>query len=126
MNNNNKNDEEFKIGKKAEIVITYTLDVTTNRKSFPVKYRRIVDRMQIYAFEIFDNVMDANECDVRTDALERRRLQTRAISICNRLLVLINYCLAKNLISSATCEAWTEHVCNVKYMTLHWRTREKR
>lgn len=126
MSNNNKIDEEFKIGKKAEIVITYTLDVTTNRKNFPVKYRRIVDRMQIYAFEIFDNVMDANECDVCTEALERRRLQTRAISICNRLLVLINYCLSKNLISSATCETWTEHVCNVKYMTLHWRTREKR
>lgn len=126
MSSNNKNDEEFKIGKKAETLIAYTFDVTTNRKKYPVKFRRLVDRMQLYALDIFDYVMDANECDIYTELPERRRLQTKAINTCNRIMVLINYCLSKNLISAATCEEWTEHVCNVKYMTISWRTREKR
>ena len=113
----------FEIGNKAEQLYFSVFDITTNRKHYPVKFRRLADNLQAYALDIHSGVLNANS--IKTDTPQRRirkyDLQTQAIADCNKFLSLIKYSLHAGLISFATSELWTGLVHDIKFMTIAWR-----
>lgn len=117
------NDVRFLLGDKAEKLYFSVLDETSNRKHFPVKFRRLADRMQEYALDIHSDIMEAN--GMRTDSVSnkvrRYDTQTRVITRCSKFMSLVKYCLHAKLIGSSLAEQWAEMINDVKYMTLAWR-----
>lgn len=116
-------ERKFEIGEKSEQLYFKVFDLTTNRQHYPVKFRRMADKMQEYALEIHSDILDANSYTSGSPAHKQKRydLQTCAITKCNKFLSLTKYCLHAHLISFATCEEWTNLVHDIKYMTLAWR-----
>lgn len=113
----------FEIGVKAEALYFEVFDRTTSRDHYPVRFRRLSDRIQECALNIYCNAVDANA--VRSDTVRGKErayeLKTAVVSDCNKLLSLTKYSMAKKLISAATGESWTELIHDVKFMTLAWR-----
>lgn len=113
----------FEIGVKAEALYFDVFDKTTSRDHYPVRFRRLSDRLQDYALNVYCNAVDAN--GIRTDTMRGKEkayeLKTSVVSDCNKLLSLAKYSLHKNLISVSTCEEWVKQIHDVKYMTLSWR-----
>lgn len=114
---------KFDIGDKAEALYFTVLDITTNRKHYPTKFRRVADKLQELALNIYSDVIDANSfrIDSPTQRQKRFDFQTSAITNCNKFLSLNKYSLHAQLISAATSESWTNLAHDVKYMTLAWR-----
>lgn len=114
---------KFEIGNKTEQLLFSVFDITTNRKHYPVKFRRLSDKLQEYVLDIHSDILDANsfKTDLQQHKAKRYDLQTSAITKCNKFLSLVKYSLHTNLISYATSELWTNLVHDIKYMTLAWR-----
>lgn len=114
---------KFEIGCKAEKLYFDVFDITTNRQHYPVKFRRMSDRLQEYALDIHSDILDANS--FKTDSINHKQrrfdLQTSAITKCNKLASLIKYSLHAHLISEATSESLISQIHDIKYMTLAWR-----
>ena len=114
---------KFEIGNKAEQLYFSVFDITTNRSHYPVKFRRLADRLQEYALDIHSDLLDANayKHDTLQHTTRRYDLQTSAITKCNKFISLVKYSLNSRLISVATAEKWTGLVHDIKFMTLAWR-----
>lgn len=115
--------EKFEIGNKAEKLMFLILDATTNRKNYPVKFRRVSDSLQSCAINTVSCILNANNIKQTLPEWKRRRaeLQTAAVSEIDKLLLFTKYSLHAKLISSATAETWTSLAHDLKYMTLAWR-----
>ena len=113
----------FELGNKAEKLYFNVLDITTNRKHYPNKFRRLSDKLQEYALDIYGDIMDANsfKSDTPQHRMKRFDLQTSAITKCNKFLSLVKYSLHAQLISFATSEEWTNLTHDIKFTTLAWR-----
>ena len=113
----------FQLVDKAEQLVFAVLDITTNRSHYPVKFRRLSDRLQEYVLNIQSSVIDANSIKPDTEFRKARRfeLQTQAIAGCNKFLSLTKYSLHAKLISSSTSEVWTGLAHDIKFMALAWR-----
>lgn len=118
-----QNNKTFLIGQKAEALFNSVFDLTTSRQHYPVKFRRLADKMQEYALEIHSQVIDANSFPKDTPAHITARFDaaTRAIAHCDKLFSLIKYSLSKQMISAASCEELSGLCHDVKYMSLSWR-----
>lgn len=116
-------DNRFLIGDKAEKLYFDILDKTTNRKKYPVKFRRVADKLQEVSINIYTSVVGANEITPNSESRKQYRFdfQTEAVASCKILNSLIKYCLHSKLISSATAEKWSNAATEVKKMTLAWR-----
>lgn len=114
---------KFEIGEKSEKLYFSVFDITTNRKGYPVKFRRLADKLQEYALDIHSDILDANSIKPDTEAhqISKYDLQTSTVAKCNKFLSLTKYSLYAHLISTATSEKWTNLVHDIKYMTLAWR-----
>ena len=116
-------EQKFEIGSKAEQLYFKVFDATTNRQHYPVRFRRLADKLQEVSLEIYSDLMDANS--FKTDTIQHRTarfdLQTKAITKCNKFLSLTKYSLHAKLISFATSEEWTQLAHDVKFMSLAWR-----
>lgn len=113
----------FELGNKAEKLYFDVFDVTTSREHYPVKYRRMADRLQEYALDIHSDILDANSIkgDTPRHKEDRFDLQTSAITKCNKFLSLVKYSLHAKLISFAKSEEWTNLAHDIKFMALAWR-----
>lgn len=114
---------KFEIGNKAERLYFEVFDTTTNRKHYPVKFRRLADKLQECVLDIYCDLIDANsfKTDTPQHKAARYDLQTKAITHCNKFLSLTRYSLHAKLISFATSEKWTELAHDIKFMSLAWR-----
>lgn len=114
---------KFLIGEKAEILYTEVFDLTTNRQHYPVKFRRLADKLQEYALDIHSDIMDANSYPTDTSNHKQKRydLQTSAITKCNKLASLVKYSLHAHLISFSTSEKLIALIHDVKFMAFAWR-----
>lgn len=110
---------QFELGNKAESLYFNVFDITTNRDHYPVRHRRLADRLQDYVLSIHSDLLDANA--LRPGDPDRYKYQTRVISTCTKFLSLTKYSLHARLISFATSEKWTALAHDIKYMTLAWR-----
>ena len=113
----------FEIGVKAEELYFDVLDKTTSRDHYPVRFRRLSDKIQELALDIYCGAVDANAIRTVTQTGREKAYEekTLVISGCNKLLSLTKYSMRKNLISAATGEKWTSLIHDVKYMSLAWR-----
>lgn len=121
MNKENK----FEIEVKAEKLYFIIFDLTTNRKHYPIKFRRLADKLQECALDIYGDILEANALPNNNNTVDGRQkrwlLQTGVITKCNKLLSLTKYSLYAHLISAATSEKWVAMTNDVKFMTLRWR-----
>lgn len=119
------NVKSFVIGDKSKELLTKVFDLTTSRNHYPVKFRRLSDRLQEYALNIHANVVDANSIKADTQNRKENRydIQTSAISNCDKFMALVEYSLHSNLLSGKTSEELTRLAMDVKYMTLSWRSK---
>lgn len=115
---------KFEIGDKAEKLLFSVFDLTTNRKSYPVKYRRLADFLQMTCLNIASAINKANlaKQSGAPDWRERRVvLQTTALGELENFQLVAKYSLHAGLISAATAELWSGMAHDIKYMTLAWR-----
>lgn len=114
---------KFDIGDKAKELMFKVFDMTTDKSHYPLKFRRLADRLQEYSLNIHSNVLDANSFRFDTPEHRTKRfdLQTEAITNVNKFLDLVDYSFSRNRISAATCEEWTGLAHDIKFMTLAWR-----
>lgn len=120
--------EKLDVIVKAIELYDYTLTTTSNRKKYPAKYRTLIERTQNTCIDIYDNLMEANRqrLDVPEERTDRRKMQTKAITYCDRLNLHIEMAMNHDLISKGTCEFWSKLVCDVKRMAIAWRSKDER
>ncbi|MBQ8630000.1 MAG: hypothetical protein IJ421_11075 [Prevotella sp.] len=113
----------FEIGNKAEQLYFSVFDITTIRQHYPVRYRRIADKLQEISLNIYGYLLDANSYVPDSEGHRAKRIekQTLAITECNKFLSLVRYSLHAKLISAAMSEQWTGLAYDIKHMTLAWR-----
>ncbi len=125
MGQDKAKEKEMQVIIKAKELSFYTLEITSNCKTFPKKFRfTLVDRMQRKSFDIYERLLEANRARVENKIL-RYDLQTNAITYCEELLFYIESSLRLNLITPKRAEYWSGLVSDVKHMTLAWRKRDK-
>ena len=119
--------ETFDTILKAQSLAEHTLRVTSNCNRYPKKYRfSLVDKMQNKSLEIYECIMEANRTDLRYFKRERSELQTRAITYCDQLDFYIELSYKLGIINEKSMEYWSKMVTDVKYMTIKWRTEDKK
>lgn len=104
----------------------YTFTITSNRKRYPNKYIALIKRIQNISMDIFETVLTANEIDLKTNHKLRYDAQTKAIRMCDRLSQFVEMSMRLKLIGSDTVQTWQKYICDVKYMTISWRTKENK
>lgn len=125
MGQDKTKEKEMQVIIKAKELSFYTIEITSNCKTFPKKFRfTLVDRMQRKSLNIYESLLEANRARVENKVL-RYDLQTNAITYCEELLFYIECSLRLNLITPKRAEYWSGLVSDVKHMTLAWRKRDK-
>lgn len=113
----------FEIANKAEQLYFSVFDITTIRQHYPVRYRRIADKLQEFSLNIYGYLLDASSIipDPEGNRIRRTEKQTLVLTECDKFLSLVRYSLHRNLISAAMSEQWTSLTYDIKHMTLAWR-----
>lgn len=121
-------DEKLDVIVKAIELYDYTITTTSNRKKYPAKYRVLIERTQNTCIDIYEALMEANRkrLDILEERKDRRNLQTKSIMLCDQLNLHIEMAKNHNLISSGSCEYWSKMVCDIKHMTIAWRSRDEK
>ena len=119
-------EHELKVIVKAKELAIHTFRLTSNCNRYPKKYRHsLVDRMQIKSLDIYDALLEANRINNVVRKQERCEMITKAITLCEELLFYIELSMELELLSNGSAEYWSKMVCDVKYMSLAWRTKER-
>jgi len=112
---------------KAMQLAEHTFRLTSNPNRYPKKYRfSLVDRMNLKAMDIYESLMEANRTDIRDYKRHRLELQTRAVTYCDQLLFYIELSKKLDIINSKSMEYWSKMVSDIKYMTIAWRTNDRK
>lgn len=118
---------ELKVILKAKELAKHTLIITSNANRYPKKFRfSLVDKMQNKSLEIYEKLHEANRTDLKHFKRERQELQTRAITYCDQLLYYIELSHELNIINEKSMEYWSKMVCDVKHLTIAWRTTDSK
>lgn len=107
-------------------LMEYTVNITSNRKRYPVKHITLIRRIQNTCMDIYESLMFANRKNVKTEKPQRLELETKAIAACDILSGYAEMSMNSNLIGSDTLEYWQGLINNVKYMTIAWRESDKK
>jgi hypothetical protein len=119
-------DNELKVIVKAKELAVHSFRLTSNCNRYPKKYRHsLVDRIQIKSLDIYDTLLEANRINNVVRKQERCEMITKAITLCEELLFYIELSMLLELLNKNSAEYWSKMVCDVKYMSLAWRTSER-
>jgi hypothetical protein len=119
-------EKELKVIIKAKELAKHTFTLTSNANRYPKKFRHsLVDRMQLKSIDIYTELFEANRTSNINDKQERLKKITNAITYCDELLFFIELSINLGLLTDSSLAYWTEMVCDVKYMAIAWRTKEK-
>lgn len=119
-------EKELKVIIKAKELAKHTFTLTSNSNRYPKKYRHsLVDRMQLKSIDIYTELFEANRTSNITKKEERLDKISKAITYCDELLFLIELSMQLGFLTDNSTAYWTEMVCDVKYMAIAWRTKEK-
>ena len=114
---------------KANDLVDYTLQICTNEKSFPKRYRWCVtNRIIDITYEICDLIIHANAVYVRPedDSLSRRlSYQTRALEMTEVLLNQIQRAYRRFSLESGRVEYWTGLIEEIQRLIRGWRSADK-
>ena len=120
-------DTDLKVIIKAKELAVHSFKLTSNCNRYPKKYRHsLVDKIQIKSIDIFETLMEANRINNVTDKKNRYEQITKAITYCDELMFLIELSMELGLLADNSASYWSKMVSDVKYMSIAWRTKEKR
>ena len=120
-------DTELKVIVKAKELMKHTYVLTSNANRYPKKFRHsLVDRMQIVSMDIYELLLEANRINNQTEKRIRCETITKAIMNCDKLLTYIELSMELNLLNPNSAAYWSKMVSDVKYMSIAWRTAEKK
>ncbi|MBQ2898006.1 MAG: four helix bundle protein [Clostridia bacterium] len=120
-------DTDLKVVIKAKELMKHTYVLTSNPNRYPKKYRHsLVDRLQLKSMDIYENLMEANRISNITDKKLRCETITKAITLCDELLTYIELSMELGILNAKSAEYWSKMVSDVKYMSIAWRTKEKK
>ena len=120
-------ENDLKVIVKAKELAVHSFKLTSNCNRYPKKYRHsLVDKIQIKSIDIFEMLMEANRISNVTDKRNRCETITKAITYCDELLFLIELSMELGLLIDKSAAYWSKMVSDVKYMSIAWRTKEKR
>lgn len=119
-------ENDLKVIVKAKELAVHSFKLTSNCNRYPKKYRHsLVDRIQLKSLDIYDTLVEANRINNVVRKQERCEMITKAITLCEELLFYIELSMQLDLLSNGSAEYWSKMVCDVKYMSLAWRTKER-
>lgn len=118
-------EEKLGVIVKAIDLLEHTMIITSNRKRYPVKYTRLIKRIQDKSMDIYECLMEANRLSCITTKPERLELQTKAITACDKLSCYVELSMKLNLVGENTVEQWQKKINDVKYMSIAWRTKDR-
>ncbi len=120
---------DLKVVTKANELVDYTLQICTNEKNFPKRYRWCVtNRLIDVTNEICDLIIHANAVYVRPedDSLSRRiSYQTRALELTEVLLNQIQRAYKRFSLESRRVEYWTGLIEEIQRLLRGWRKADK-
>lgn len=120
-------DNDLKVIVKAKELAVHSFRLTSNCNRYPKKYRHsLVDRIQIKSLEIHDKLLEANRINNASNKRERCETITTAITYCDELLFYIELSMNLGLLSDSSAAYWSKMVSDVKYMSIAWRTKERK
>lgn len=120
-------DNDLKVIVKAKELAVHSFKLTSNCNRYPKKYRHsLVDKIQIKSIDIFETLIEANRISNTTDKISRCENITKAITYCDELLFLIELSIELGLLADNSAAYWSKMVSDVKYMSIAWRTKEKK
>lgn len=120
-------DTDLKVIVKAKELAVHTFKLTSNCNRYPKKYRHsLVDKIQIKSIEIYETLFEANRINNVTDKRQRCETITKAITYCDELLFFIELSMNLNLLNGDSAAYWSKMVSDVKYMSIAWRTKERK
>ena len=107
----------------------YTLQITSNEKHFPKRYRwNITNRIVDITMQIDDHLIYANAVYVRPDdgsLLRRQQHQLQALELTYVLLRNIDRAYRRLGIESSRIEYWTGIIRNLQRLIRGWYTKDK-
>ena len=120
-------DADLKVILKAKELALHTFKLTSNCNRYPKKYRHsLVDKMQVKSLEIYELLFEANRINNVTDKHTRCETITKAITYCDELLFFIELSMNLNLLNDNSAAYWSKLASDVKYMSIAWRTKERK
>lgn len=118
---------DLKVIVKAKELAVHSFKLTSNSNRYPKKYRHsLCDKIQIKSLDIYDALFEANRINNVTDKKLRCEIITKAITYCDELLFYIELSMNLGLLADKSAEYWSKMVCDVKYMAIAWRTKERK
>ena len=120
-------ENDLKVIVKAKELAVHSFKLTSNSNRYPKKYRHsLVDRIQIRSIDLYETLLEANRISNQTQRWQRCEMITRAITLCDELLFYIELSMSLNLLNDKSAEYWSKMVMDVKYMSIAWRTKERK
>ena len=120
-------DTELKVIVKAKELAFHSLRKSSNNNIYPKKFRHsLCDRIQIKSLDIYDTLLEANRINNVSGKRLRCEMITKAITYCDELLFYIEASMNLNLLNDGAAAYWSKMVSDVKYMSIAWRTAERK
>ena len=120
-------DTDLKVIVKAKELAVHSFKLTSNCNRYPKKYRHsLVDKIQIKSLEIYELLFEANRTNNVTEKRQRCETITKAITYCDELLFYIELSMNLGLLEGNSAEYWSNLTRDVKYMSIAWRTKERK
>lgn len=118
---------DLKVIVKAKDLAVHSFKLTSNCNRYPKKYRHsLVDKIQVKSLEIYETLLDANRISNITHKVLRCETITQAITDCDKLLFYIELSMNLGILNGQSAEYWSKMVSDVKYMSIAWRTKERK
>ena len=120
-------DTELKVIVKAKELAIHSFKLTSNCNRYPKKYRHsLVDKIQIKSLEIHNTLLEANRINNITNNSSRREMITKAITYCDEMLFYIELSMNLGVLADKSAAYWSKMVSDVKFMSIAWRTKERK
>ncbi|MBO5019046.1 MAG: four helix bundle protein [Clostridia bacterium] len=120
-------ENDLKVILKAKELAVHSFKLTSNCNRYPKKYRHsLVDQIQIKSLEIHNALLEANRINNIANKNLRCEMITKAITYCDELLFYIELSMQLKLLADNSAAYWSKLVSDVKYMSIAWRTKEKK
>lgn len=120
-------DNDLKVIVKAKELAVHSFKLTSNSNRYPKKYRHsLCDRIQLRSMDLYETLLEANRINNVTHKRERCEMITRAVTLCDKLLFYIELSMLLELLNPKSAEYWSKMVQDVKYMSIAWRTKERK
>ncbi len=120
-------DTDLKVIVKAKELAIHSFRLTSNCNRYPKKYRHsLVDKIQIKSLEIYETLLEANRINNVTNKFLRCETITKAITYCDEMLFYIELSMNLSLLKKQSAAYWSKMVSDVKFMSIAWRTKERK